>query len=225
MDSANFAERVYLVLSELNISKKAFSESLGLSHSAVSSWKATNTFPSVEVLFSVAEKLEVSIDWLLNGESSLYVMVESTHSERARTEVRKRIYQSVCSKYPEDTICQKVDFTDEAALEEIHKAYFKDGFISYRRLFNWAKGRCEIDYILFEQIADNFGANILYLLVDSAKDLPSDFEPQLFALAKTFRNQLYCLHNFSPERLQQTETYISDQWSLQAYENKDQKTE
>lgn len=186
----------------MRITKTQFAESLGLARTTLSAWKSNNTYPPVETVMEIANRIEVSVDWLLYGESQIYKSIEGTHSHKSRDAVRKRIYEGMFFK----KTCGlpdygELDYSDETQLKILHDDYYTEKFLSYHKLKNWAKGRCEIDYSLFAKLADDLLINTQYLLIGSDEVIPNDYDSKLYALAKEYEYQLYELKSLGKPRL------------------------
>jgi len=50
---------------------KELAEILGITPATISGWKTSKSKPSVDNLMTIAEKFEVSLDWLLLGKEAL----------------------------------------------------------------------------------------------------------------------------------------------------------
>lgn len=61
-------EIIDLLLQEKNLTRKDFCKSLNIPPSTIATWKTRNIFPTVEPLALIAQKLEISLDWLVCGE-------------------------------------------------------------------------------------------------------------------------------------------------------------
>ena len=106
----------------------------------------------------------------------------------------------------------------------MHTYYFTGGYVSYETLLNWSKGRCNIDTHIFTQWAESLNTTLEFLFTGSEFLIPSKdnyskpFEKKLYDLALEFRNELYCLHNFSPDRLNNAKYLLNDLMKLEHLE-------
>lgn len=68
-------ERLLELLSYLNISKKQFADSLGISPGNISNWinKSIKSKPTADALVQIFEKFSVNLNWLLTGEGEMFV--------------------------------------------------------------------------------------------------------------------------------------------------------
>lgn len=94
----------------------------------------------------------------------------------------------------------------------------------YEELYNWAKGRRELDQKLFHQWAQNLNTTIQFIITGGEVLIPSSdkyskpFEKDLYDLALEFRNELYCLDNYSPDRQQLAKNILNELMRLEHLE-------
>ena len=63
-------ERIVQMLAMRGLKQKDFLSSLGITRQNLARWKS-GSLPSVDVLYEIKEKLQVSIDWLLTGKNEI----------------------------------------------------------------------------------------------------------------------------------------------------------
>jgi len=51
-------------------------ESVGISQQAISNWKSRNSIPKADDLYKIAQKLDVSMEWLLTGHDRINDLTE-----------------------------------------------------------------------------------------------------------------------------------------------------
>ena len=79
MDENNFAERLIALIDELQVSDRAFSESIGKSVSYINTLKKENSSPSLTVLTSILDAYpQVNLYWLVLGVGSMYLSNEGS---------------------------------------------------------------------------------------------------------------------------------------------------
>ncbi len=61
----NFAEKIYLLRDQANLSQAAFAEILNVSRQTVSKWELGASYPEIEKLIAISDLFHVSIDYLL----------------------------------------------------------------------------------------------------------------------------------------------------------------
>lgn len=212
--------RIDNILSEHNISRKEFALSIKIQPTTMANWKTNNSIPAGDTLYLIANELEVSVDWLLSDNSD-FERKEELLGERSRKAIRRRIYESLSKKYYEEIRDERLspeNLRNETNLQDIHEKYL-DYYVTYWKLFNWSKGRCEIDYTIFLQWATELDTTVNYLLLGSNKNIPRDFEPDLYKLALEYRVELHELDNYKLERRKIACSILNELMYLQHYEN------
>ena len=66
----SFSENLKAIRKERNISQEDLGEIMGVSRQAVSKWEQGSGYPEMEKLLVLSRKLNVSLDYLMLGESS-----------------------------------------------------------------------------------------------------------------------------------------------------------
>lgn len=145
-------DRIDEVLTDTNLSRRKFALDTNLNPSTMATWKTKNIFPKIETIILIAQKLEVSTDWLLFGTNITDTLLKQ------RKEIRERIYNTV-ELYTEDAkrmgcISESGDPKYKPYSAMHHEFSAIRLMISWRKLLNWSKGRCEIDYRTINRIAE-----------------------------------------------------------------------
>jgi transcriptional regulator with XRE-family HTH domain len=65
-----FIERLETLLKEKGISQKSLAEYIGIRNPSISDWKKEGTIPRADVAIKIAEYLNVSVEYLINGTTS-----------------------------------------------------------------------------------------------------------------------------------------------------------
>lgn len=63
-------ERIFLRLSEIDLSQKEFALKIGANEKTVSAWKKNGTNPSADYIYPISQSLGVSLEYLLIGEET-----------------------------------------------------------------------------------------------------------------------------------------------------------
>ncbi len=63
-------ERIFLRLSEIDLSQKEFAIKIGANEKTVSAWKKNGTTPSADYIYPISQLLGVSLEYLLIGEEA-----------------------------------------------------------------------------------------------------------------------------------------------------------
>ncbi len=82
-----FGEKLKAIRKEKNISQEQLSEMLNVSRQAVSKWESGASYPETEKLILISQKLNVSIDYLLNENFSY----KAQDNQIIKTDNKKRI--------------------------------------------------------------------------------------------------------------------------------------
>lgn len=80
----SFGENLRNVRKKKNITQEDLAETLGVSRQAISKWESDNGYPETEKLLVISEVLNISIDSLLNGSSTLDVKQEIAEAESVK---------------------------------------------------------------------------------------------------------------------------------------------
>ncbi len=61
-------ERLFLVLSNKNLSQKEFAKAINVNEKTVSAWKKNNSLPSADKISDISDFLNISLEYLLTGQ-------------------------------------------------------------------------------------------------------------------------------------------------------------
>ena len=220
----SFLNKIDEVLAEQQRTRKSLCEALGILQGTMATWKTKDIMPPIDTIKRIAVALGVSVDWLIT-DSKEFEETEHLLQKYSRHSIRLRVYVALKNKYEKKDSRFVLGFEyDESLLKELHTYYFTGGYVSYETLLNWSKGRCNIDTHIFTQWAESLNTTLEFLftgsefLVPSKKNYSEPFEKKLYDLALEFRNELYCLHNFSPDRLNNAKYLLNDLMKLEHLE-------
>ena len=192
-------EKIDSLIKELGLTQTDLAKQLNISQSTIASWKSRNSLPPIETLSMIADFFQVSLEWLVTEDSTSEI---SDHQMilLSRKAIRNRIY---------DIISKKTNNPD-ADNEISHKCFFTNmGDLSYRVLYNWSKGRINLNEYVLVNIAFTLGVTIEYLFCGtntystSDEDFEKTLEPNDKDILKTAHrnlNDLFCLDNLTEER-------------------------
>lgn len=65
-----FTDRLEKLIEEKSVSKKEFSEKVGITTQALYDWKKRNTVPSADIACKIADFLNTTVEYLVTGNSS-----------------------------------------------------------------------------------------------------------------------------------------------------------
>lgn len=219
-----FVNKIDSVLKDSNKTRKELAEKLNIIPATMATWKTKDIMPPVDTILKIANELQVSCEWLIKGDIE-FENHETYLQEWSRKAVRKRIYLSLGNKFKKDD--KRFDgnyINNEFLLKELHYYYFGEDYVSYEYLLNWSKGRNEIDYTQFISWSNSLDTTVQYLftggdvLIPSTDNYSKPFEKDLYDLALEFRNELYCLHYYSPERLKLGKNLLNELMKLEHLE-------
>ena len=138
-------ERVLLLLKLRDIKQKDFFDKINISKQAVARWK-NGGFPSTEVLYAMAQELNVSIDWLVTGNGSNDEWEDSSVSK-----IVDRILKTI---------------HDKNGLQERDPDFYSvlNNISSGTELHDWKDGKRYIDTVKLTKIADVLGVSVQFLI-------------------------------------------------------------
>ena len=68
MNGVKFVERLRAILQEKNISQNQLLKDNGLAKGSIANWEQRGNIPAADTVFKIAKYLEVSAEYLVNGE-------------------------------------------------------------------------------------------------------------------------------------------------------------
>ncbi len=212
----SFLNKIDEVLAEQQRTRKSLCEALGILQGTMATWKTKDIMPPIDTIKRIAVALGVSVDWLIT-DSKDFEEREHILNQYSRHSIRLRVYEALKNKYEKIDNRFVTDFlSNESLLRELHQYYFTGGYVPYETLLNWSKGRCNIDTYIFSQWAEGLNTTLQFLLTGSEVLIPSKdnyskpFDKNLYDLALEFRNELYLLYNYSPDRLNVVKYLLND---------------
>lgn len=76
-------DNIFIILAERNVSAKKLSDDTGISTGNISDWKSGRCQPSINALITIADYLNISLDYLV-GRSECSEIVKITKQKRRR---------------------------------------------------------------------------------------------------------------------------------------------
>ena len=147
INGSEIYQRIVDMISERKIVKKDFYEKIGITRQNLVRWKL-GSLPSIDVLYSIKDELDVSLEWLLMG-SKEQDCNDPTSPYKIVNRIDAVIEENIGNKKYES----KSDFY--SCINDIVKEY---------EISDWFCGRKEIDICKLSKIADKFGESLQYLL-------------------------------------------------------------
>lgn len=151
------------------ISLRQFANLIDYSHSAISSWKKKDTvLPSIEIISKIAKFMNVSLDWLVNGE-----ITDNSDNTLENPCSRKSIVYRI-------EIVTRQKFNDfDYDPESLHKKYLSD-IVDYELLTNWELGKANISENVLPAIAKKLDVSLQWLLTKEEYHVDiTEYEVQL----------------------------------------------
>ena len=89
----NFVERIDMILKEKKKTRKEFAMELNIQPNTMGNWKTNNSMPPIHTIVSIAEELNVSIDYLVTGREF------KIKSNKAKETVKNNILSEINKLY------------------------------------------------------------------------------------------------------------------------------
>ncbi len=144
-NGSDIFNRIIEITQERKIKTSDFYNRIGITRQNFSKWK-TGSIPSFEVLNKIKKELNVSWDWLLNGNQE-----QDTTDVAAPYQIVNRIDDWIERK--NNTKKYETNFYD--CINDI---------VSDNEIGNWFAGRQNIDISKLARIADRLGTSVQYLI-------------------------------------------------------------
>lgn len=164
-------------LKEKKISLRQFSTLVDISHSTIITWKKKNILPSIEFISKIASFMNVSLDWLVNGEIAAG-LDNSDENPCSRRNILYRIEIVLRQKY--------ADYDYD--IESLHNKYLKD-IVDYEVLKNWVEGRAYMPEDVLPKIAKKLDVSLQWLLTKDEYH-QQDFNAYIYGLANKYPDLL-----------------------------------
>ena len=189
-------EKIDELAKEEGITRKDLSERLGMNPSTISAWKSKNNIPPIETLAVIAKALEVSTEWLIS-DNPIGELNDYNATVLKRREIRNRIYETIAIKTG----------NRDADNQKNHLTFFTNmPKLTYRVLYNWSKGRINLNEFVLIDIAYTLGISVEYLLTGNKNEgNNSQFDSNdkhILDTAKRNLNDLFCLDKLTGKRKQ-----------------------
>lgn len=115
----SFIERIDSLLLQRNEKRLTLTESMGITHSALSDWKKRGTIPSGDICVKMAKYFGVSVEWLITGNQE---EIKTTPNVSQEAQIFSRCYDSL-TKENQKTLQNVINALH--ATEELEKLYKK----------------------------------------------------------------------------------------------------
>ena len=132
-------------LKEKQISRRQFCTLVDIPTSTIASWKAKNVLPSIELVAKLARFMNVSLDWLVYGQTTEISPNENTYDNP---------YSRKSILYRIEIVLRQNNEDYDYDLKSLHEKYLSD-IIEYEVLINWVNGKSYISEEVLPKIAKN----------------------------------------------------------------------
>ena len=91
----SLSDRMFLLLKERGMEQKEFAALLGIKPQTVSTWRTRKTSSYTKYLARIAEVLHVSVEYLVNGDSTVKPSCQSLEEDEQVKELAAKIVQDI----------------------------------------------------------------------------------------------------------------------------------
>ena len=191
-------------LKEKKISLRQFSALVDISHSTIITWKKKNTLPSIEFISKIASFMNVSLDWLLNGE-----IAEGTDNSYENPYSRRSILYRI------EIVLRQKNLDYDYNIESLHNKYLKD-IVDYEVLMNWVEGRANIAEDVLPKIAAQLDVTLQWLLTKDEYH-QEDFDAHIYGLATKYPGLLKGYNCLNEEDQKFSDHYITSRLEINQF--------
>ena len=189
-------------LKEKKISLRQFSALVDIPHSTILTWKKKNTLPSIEFISRIAAFMNVSLDWLVNGEIA---------------EGLDNSYENPCSRrsilYRIEIVLRQKNVDYDYDTESLYNKYLKD-IVEYEVLSNWVEGRANMPEDVLPKIAARLDVSLQWLLTKDEYH-QQDFDAYIYGLATKYPGLLKGYNCLDEEDQKFIDHYITSRLEVQ----------
>ncbi len=212
--SSEFVEILEKYLKEKKISRPQFCALVDIPNTTISSWKTKNTLPSIEFVAKIAKFMNVSLDWLVNGE-----LYEETLKENSDSNIYSR--QNIL--YRIEIILRQMHNDFDYDLESLHNKYLQD-IVNYETLINWVNYKVCLPENTLPNIANALKVSLQWLLTQEGY-YPDDKDNYLYELSKKYPNLLRGYNILDEEDQKFIDHYITSKLELRELKRQKEQNE
>lgn len=191
-------------LKEKKISLRQFSALVDISHSTIITWKKKNTLPSIEFISKIASFMNVSLDWLVNGE-----IAKGTDNSYENPYSRRSILYRI------EIVLRQKNLDYDYNIESLHNKYLKD-IVDYEVLMNWVEGRANIAEDVLPKIAAQLDVTLQWLLTKDEYH-QEDFDAHIYGLATKYPGLLKGYNCLNEEDQKFIDHYITSRLEINQF--------
>lgn len=186
-------------LDSKKISRRQFCLDTDIPKSTIANWKAKPTSPSIDLMYKVAKYMNVSLDWLVNGENSLQeinIVAFSRHTIMDRIE----------------TILRQNTNSFQTPFEELYAEHLGK-IAEFDLINNWSLGRTNIPESILTGIAKELKVTSDWLLTGK-EETDQVIDTYLYKLAKEHEGVLKGFDCLDEEKQKAISKEIADSLEL-----------
>ena len=212
--STEFVEILDNYLKEKKISRRQFCALVDIPNTTISSWKTKNVLPSIEFVAKIAKFMNVSLDWLVNGDIVDNASQENTYENL--TSRRSIVYRI-------EIILRQNNNDYDYNLESLHQKYLSE-IIDYETLINWMNYKANINETILPAIAKKLNVSLQWLLTKDEYH-QDDFDARIYGLAKTYPGLLRRYDCLDEEDQKFIDHYITSKLELRELKRQKEQNE
>ncbi|MGN0757134.1 helix-turn-helix transcriptional regulator [uncultured Treponema sp.] len=201
--SAEFVEILENYLKEKKISRRQFCVLVDIPNSTISSWKAKNVLPSIELVAKVAKFMNVSLDWLVYGEQ--YENANEFNNDENPCSRKNILYRI-------EIVLRQNNEDYDYDIESLHKKYLSN-IVDYEVLINWVNGKANLPENVLPEIANKLKVSLQWLLTKDEYH-QEDFDAHIYGLAKSHPGLLKGYDCLEEEDQKFIDNYITSKLEL-----------
>ena len=181
------------------ISRRQFCSQIEIPPSTIATWKSKNILPTTELICKVAEFLNVSIDWLVNGEDP---KTEISIAAISRHTIMDRI----------ETILRQNTNSFQTPFEELYAEHLGK-IADFDFVNNWSLGRINVSESVITALANELKVTTDWLLT-GREETDQVIDTYLYKLAKEHEGVLKGFDCLDEEKQKAISKEIADSLEL-----------
>lgn len=186
-------------LEKKGISRKQFCTQIEIPSSTIATWKSKNILPNTELICKVAKFLNVSIDWLVNGE---YPKTEINIIAFGRHTIMDRI----------ETILRQNTNSFDTPIAELYTEHLGK-IADFDLINNWSLGRINVPESIITSLAKELKVTTDWLLTGK-EETDQVIDTHLYKLAKEHEGVLKGFDCLDEEKQKAISKEIADSLEL-----------
>jgi len=146
-DNNTIVERIDECLKNRNLKRLVLCEAVGITPTAITHWKTHKSMPAADTAVKIAQFLDVSVEWLING--TLPDPTEHSSPQAVATRIDNAL----------TFVTGRHSYSDEDAWFDPIQS-----LVSIHTFYNWLSGRKYPDIPTVQKIADTLSLQTIFLL-------------------------------------------------------------